>query len=424
MSTRPGNLGYVTNLLAVPDPDRDEDVQYHVLDGEGDQVCDEPIEVAYPERVETHEVPGEWHDRLCPCCQKQAQIDPTKTILGTSGLNEKYLCDYVLNVATGCRHGCTFCYVYDSSNILARQDMLADQADVDDARDEWGEYVLYRDHIPTDLPGLLDRKRSWKHTEKGQGVVGLSFHTDAFMDARAADISRAAIETLTDHEKYVRVLTRNPVLAKQSLDTFQAAGDHLTVGSSINSLDDDRLRGIEQQAPPPTRRLEGLREISQAGVQTWVSMSPTYPTMDRADLRELMAAIATVDPEVVFHEPINPKGKTFQRTIDAAWAAGDDELGAALADLRRGWPADKSRWVEYACQHFRWVQELARETGLDVHLWPDKTLVDAVDGERERWLQSWLDRTPRESFAGRTPPESELPAMPASRQATFADGLQ
>lgn len=31
--------------------------------------------------------------------------DPTKTVLSESALNKKSLCDYVINVATGCRHG-------------------------------------------------------------------------------------------------------------------------------------------------------------------------------------------------------------------------------------------------------------------------------------------------------------------------------
>ncbi len=36
--------------------------------------------------------------------------DPTKAILSESALNVHDVCDYVINVATGCRHGCRFCY--------------------------------------------------------------------------------------------------------------------------------------------------------------------------------------------------------------------------------------------------------------------------------------------------------------------------
>ncbi|MFC4553515.1 MULTISPECIES: SPL family radical SAM protein [Halorussus] len=342
--------------------------------------------------------------------------DPTKTILSKSALSEKHLCDYVINVATGCRHGCQFCYVPATPNIRTRGEMLAEHADVADSQQEWGEYVLYRDTIPEELPGLLDRKRTWKRTENGCGIVGLSFSTDCYMDRRAGDITRAAVETLAEHGHYARVLTRNPLNAVRHLDTFREAGEHVIVGSSINSLDANELGAVERRAPSPDARLRGLERFADAGVPVFVSMSPTYPTMDRADLRELMVRISALDPAVVFHEPINPRGANFDMTVEAAWSAGEDDLGAALARLR-----GREQWVEYACQHFQWVQELAEELDVPIHLWPDKQLVATVDGERERWLQAWRERQSPEAFAGRDTPDEGLPPLPSALDAYQED---
>lgn len=333
--------------------------------------------------------------------------DPTKAILSESALSEKHLCDYVINVATGCLHGCSFCYVPATPNIRTRGEMLAEHADVEDGQQEWGDYVLYRDHIPEELPGLLDRKRTWKRTEKGCGIVGISFSTDCYMDQRAGRITKGAVEALADEDRYARILTRNPVNAARHLDTFREAGEYVIVGSSINSLNADELRAIERRAPSPERRLDGLQQFSDAGVPVYVSMSPTYPTMDRADLRELMERFAALDPEVVFHEPINPRGENFDMTVEAAWAAGDDDLGAALAKLR-----DEETWREYAIRHLRWVQELGDELDLPVHLWPDKTLVSKTDGPTSEWLQAWRDRQSPEAFAGRETPDDAPPEPP------------
>lgn len=333
--------------------------------------------------------------------------DPTKAILTKSPLRKKYLCDYIINVATGCLHGCSFCYVPSTPNIRTRGKMLAEHADVDDGQQEWGDYVLYRDNIPEELPGLLDRKRTWKRTEKGCGVVMLSSGTDCYMDARAGRITRPAVETLADHDRYARILTRNPVNAARHLDTYCEAGEYVTVGSSINSLDADELRAIERRAPSPERRIEGLQKFSDAGVPVYVSMGPTYPTMDRSDLRELMERLAALDPEVVFHEPINPRGKNFDMTIEAAWENGEDELGAELAKLRY-----EETWREYATRHFRWVQELGDDLDLPVHLWPDKTLVSKTEGRISEWLQAWRDRQSPEAFAGRDTPGTAPPKPP------------
>ncbi|MFB6198381.1 MAG: radical SAM protein, partial [Halobacteriaceae archaeon] len=46
--------------------------------------------------------------------------DPTKTVLSESKLHKKSLCDYVINVATGCRHGCKFCYVPSTPAVDSR----------------------------------------------------------------------------------------------------------------------------------------------------------------------------------------------------------------------------------------------------------------------------------------------------------------
>lgn len=339
--------------------------------------------------------------------------DPTKAVLSESGLNSKHLCDYVVNVATGCRHGCKFCYVPSTPNIRTRPDMLEAEVDVENGQKEWGDYVLYRDGLGERLNDHLDRKRTWRETRRGQGIVGISFSTDCYMDGRAGKITRNVVDALTSHEKYARVLTRNPILALQDLDVFQTGGEYVTIGSSIPCMDADQVGAIEPSAPAPQLRLRGLKEFNDHGIQTFVSMSPTYPTQDKSDLRTQLKRIAECDPAVVFHEPINPRGGNFEMTVKAAVEAGEHELAAALEDLQ-----NRDRWVEYATDHLRWVQELGGELDLPVHLWPDKQLIKHVDEETAVWLQSWRDRQSPEEFAERECPTTAPPVYPKTNKST------
>lgn len=336
--------------------------------------------------------------------------DPTKAILSESGLNSKHLCDYVVNVATGCRHGCKFCYVPSTPNIRTRPDMLKETADVDNGQKEWGSYVLYRDGLGERLKEHLERKRTWRNTRRGRGVVGVSFSTDCYMDGRAGKITRNVVQALTNHDKYTRVLTRNPILALQDLDIFEESGEYVTIGSSIPSMDAAQVGAIEPNAPAPEHRLRGLKEFNEHGVQTFVSMSPTYPTQDKDDLRDHLERVAECNPAVVFHEPINPRGGNFEMTVQAAKDAGKDELANELDRLR-----DRERWVEYATNHLQWVQEIGAELGLPVHLWPDKQLITHVSDETAVWLQSWRDRQSPEKFAKRDLPESSPPTFPSKQ---------
>lgn len=322
--------------------------------------------------------------------------DPTKAVLSESSLNSKYLCDYVVNVATGCRHGCKFCYVPSTPNIRARPKMLKTEAGVEDAQKEWGNYVLYRDGLGERLDGHLARKREWKRTEKGCGIVGISFSTDCYMDGRAGKITRGVIQALASHGKYARILTRNPILALQDIDVFVKSGAHVTIGSSIPSLARDEVTAIESRAPSPEHRLRGLKKFNEAGVNTYVSMSPTYPTQDKEDIRDLMIQIAETEPEVVFHEPINPRGANLEMTINGAEAAGRDGLVRELNDIR-----DRNYWARYAVTHLKWVQELGDELDLPVHLWPDKQLINITTGNISRWLKHWCDRQSPEEFGER-----------------------
>lgn len=337
--------------------------------------------------------------------------DPTKAILSESGLNSKHLCDYVVNVATGCRHGCKFCYVPSTPNIRTRPDMLEEEVGVENGQKEWGNYVLYRDGLGEKLDEHIERKRTWRETERGQGVVGVSFSTDCYMDGRAGKITRNVVDAIAGHEEYVRVLTRNPILALQDLDVFQKAGEYVTIGSSIPCMDADKVGAIEPSAPAPELRLRGLKEFNEHGVQTFVSMSPTYPTQDKAALHSQLEKVAACDPAVIFHEPINPRGGNFEMTVEAAREAGEGELAEDLEALKT-----RDRWVEYATNHLRWVQEIGRDLDLPVHLWPDKQLIKHVDEETARWLQSWRDRQSPEEFADRDTPTSSPPTTPAPQQ--------
>jgi len=316
----------------------------------------------------------------------QQATDPTKAIISKSALHHKNLCNYVINVATGCSHGCKFCYVPSTPNIKMRQDMLKKQADVDDGQEEWGSYLLYRDDLPERLAQKLDRKRKWEETEDGRGVVMISSGTDCYQDRRAAQITRGCVIELVRRELPVRILTRSPAVVRD-IDVFKAADGYITVGSSIPCLKDDQVRAIEPGAPAPSSRLDALETISEAGVPVYVSMSPTYPTQTREDLRNLLQEFKErLDPDVVFHEPINPRGGNFEMTVNAAREAGQEELADELTKLR-----DREKWVKYSMKQLTAVEELGAELGVPVHLWPDKQFVKNA-GEKEDYFRRQLEK--------------------------------
>jgi len=325
----------------------------------------------------------------------RVNTDPTEATISESHLYEKSLCDHVVNVATGCRHGCKFCYVPTTPGYEGRAEMLSEQAGVDELQEEWGHYLLYRDDLPERLHEELQQttREKLRDTERGRGIVMLSSGTDPYQDRRAGQITRGAIHELISHEIPVRVLTRSSIVVKD-VDLFQDAGNLITVGSSIPSFDEEIVNALEPGAPPPLTRWEALDMLQLEGVPVFVSMSPTYPTMDEHGLHRLLTRFMALRAQVVFHEPINPRGENFKLMINSLEEAG---LGEQAEEFRR--LKDTEAWVEYALKQLNWVQQKAEHLGAPpIHSWPDRELVQATSGHLRDQLAAMRQSPSPERF--------------------------
>lgn len=333
----------------------------------------------------------------------QVNTDPTKSVMSESHLHTKSLCDHVINVATGCRHGCEFCYVPTTPAIDNRGGMLSEQVNINDPQADWGNYLLYRDDLPERLARVLENRNpnSRKQTERGRGVVMLSSGTDCYQDRRAAQITRGTVTELVKHDIPVRILTRSPAVVRD-VDLFQKADNRITVGSSIPSFEESLVKAIEPNAPPPMKRWEALDKLQRAGVPVFISMSPTYPTMNESDFHELLSYFRALGEIVVFHEPINPRGSNFQQCLEAAAKAGYEDVAKELRKMQE----DRQYWVEYALEQLNTVQKVAaRFDGLQVHSWPDDELVRSTSGQLRSKLRAMQQAVSPESFS-KTDPES------------------
>lgn len=326
----------------------------------------------------------------------RTNADPTKSVLSESKLHKKSLCDYVINVATGCRHGCKFCYVPSTPAIDSRGEMLEEHANVDDPQKDWGDYLLYRDDLPERVHQGLEETNfeNWKTTDRGRGIVMLSSGTDCYQDRRAAQITRGCVHELIKHDIPTRILTRSPNVTRD-IDLFQQADGNLTVGTSIPSFDTALIRILEPNAPPPAARWEALNKLFQAGIPRYVSFSPTYPTMDRDDIHEALSWFSAIDPEVVFHEPINPRGINFEMCVEALDEAGMENEAREFEELE-----NRAKWRDYAISQIEMVREVAGSfDNLTVHTWPSRDLIRETHGKQQNLFKQMKRKVSPESFA-------------------------
>lgn len=291
--------------------------------------------------------------------------------LQKSSLHKKGLCDYVINVASGCLHGCTFCYVPSTPAIRTKQTSLKDRG-VDNPQMEWGNYLFVRDAIPEKLDEILSRKRTWNATPSGKGVVLLCSGTDPYQNIQTARITRKTVQVLLKYKKRVRILTRSPLWLKD-LDVLNHPD--VTVGMSLPFVDDELGRKIEPGAPPTSERYKALLEGYKAGCRIYVAIAPTPPQMGLKSFRKHLENLMRVEPEVLFWEPINARGTNGKRMLKAGLEFTQSVM-------------TKKSWVACFIQQWNILEEAAIELGcLDIiHVWADRELKGFVD---ENILNYW-----------------------------------
>src|SRR3989442_6393361 len=292
----------------------------------------------------------------------------------------KSLSNWAFNVAVGCSHACRFCYVPSTATI--KQGPKLAEYGVKDPDAEWGDYVLLR---PWDEQKFLASLRSAENIPRkqlkpdGNRAVIYCSTTDPYQVIRHPDplrqrelaeharhLVRRSLELIRDQSTLnVRILTRSP-LARSDFALFQSFGKRLVFGMSLPTLRNDLAKVYEPKAPAPSQRLAALRAAKEASLHVYVTLAPTYPECDEADLRATLTAVAELEPITIFHEPINIRAENVSRIETQARAFG--------VRLRTEVFATRQTWQDYAIESLETVRRLAQELGIQhrLHLWPDK----------------------------------------------------
>ena len=292
--------------------------------------------------------------------------------LQQSELNKKGLCDYVINVASGCLHGCSFCYVPSTPAIRTRAEQLREKG-VSNPQMDWGKYLFIRQEVPELLEKILNHKRSWRETPSGRGVVLLCSGTDPYQNKQTASVTRKVIEILLKYNKQVRILTRSPLWVK---DIDLLRHPNVTVGMSLPYLNDELSRQIEPYSPVPSVRYKALLEGYQAECRLYVAVAPTPPNMHKDDFKRHLEKIMCINPEVIFWEPINARGSNGKRME----AAGLDFTHSIMT---------RDLWAESFIRQWENIEAAAFELQCieKLHIWVDPELKSYINNEKlDRWL--------------------------------------
>ncbi len=156
---------------------------------------------------------------------------------------------------------------------------------------DWSSRIFVKMNAPEVLRRELARP-TWRREQVHIGTA-----TDPYQPAEGAyRITRQILEALRDGQTPMALVTKSTMVIRDRDVLRQLAeGPGALVLFSFTTVDPALGRELEPDVPPPQRRLEAMRTLTEAGIPTGVLLAPVLPGI--TDGEEQLAAVVAAAKE-------------------------------------------------------------------------------------------------------------------------------
>jgi DNA repair photolyase len=203
-------------------------------------------------------------------------VDATRKIIARNDSPDISF-DRSINPYRGCEHGCVYCFARPTHAYLG----LSPGLDF--------ESKLF---VKPDAPKLLERELS--APGYSPRTIAIGTNTDPYQPIeREHQVMRRILEVLDRYGHPVGIVTKS-ALVLRDLDILarMAKRNLVKVGLSVTTLDGKLARLMEPRAATPARRLEALRQLTDAGVPTLAMVAPVIPALNDSEIERILDAAA------------------------------------------------------------------------------------------------------------------------------------
>ncbi|MBX3576056.1 MAG: PA0069 family radical SAM protein [Rhizobiaceae bacterium] len=225
-----------------------------------------------------------------PPFKTEVQVEKPRTII-TRNESPDISFDRSINPYRGCEHGCVYCFARPTHAYMGLSPGLDFEAKL---------------FAKLDAAKLLDKELSKKGYKPRTIAIGTN--TDPYQPIeKQYRIMREILEVLESRRHPVGIVTKS-ALVTRDIDILSRMAEQglAKVALSVTTLDRTIARTMEPRASTPSKRLEAIRQLTEAGIPTSVMVAPIVPGL--------------TDPEI-------------ERILDAARAAGAREAGYVILRL-------------------------------------------------------------------------------------------
>ncbi|KQI67191.1 DNA repair photolyase [Loktanella sp. 3ANDIMAR09] len=316
------------------------------------------------DRITAEGVDDGWHmDDDLPVLRTSVTDEVPRSVI-TRNTSPDISFDRSINPYRGCEHGCIYCFARPSHAYLGLSPGL-----------DFETRLIAR----PDAPALLAKElRARAYVPQ---TIAIGTNTDPYQPIeRDRGIMRQILQVLSDFNHPVGIVTKGALISRD-IDILapMAAKGLARVGISITTLDNATSRAMEPRVPLPAARLRAIRQLTDAGIDVRVMVSPIVPALTDHEMERILAAAADAGAvaanSIVLRLPREVSG-LFRDWVEQTYPDRAARIMARVRELHGGQDYDpafgtrmtgQGEWARLIRQRFDLA---ARRLGLARHLPP------------------------------------------------------
>lgn len=225
------------------------------------------------EPVSRHVFDDGWNSlEELPPFKTEVQVEKPRTII-TRNESPDISFDRSINPYRGCEHGCVYCFARPTHSFMG----LSPGLDF--------ESKLF---AKPDAARLLDKELSKDGYQPRTIAIGTN--TDPYQPIeKQYRIMREILEVLEARGHPVGIVTKS-ALVTRDIDILSRMAERglAKVALSVTTLDRMLARTMEPRASTPTKRLEAIWQLSDAGIPTSVMVAPIIPGLTDQEMERIL----------------------------------------------------------------------------------------------------------------------------------------
>jgi DNA repair photolyase len=209
-----------------------------------------------------------------PPFQTEVQIEKPKSII-TKNESPDIPFDRSVNPYRGCEHGCIYCFARPTHSYMGLS------AGID------FEAKLF---AKPDAAKLLERELSKPGYKPRTLAIGTN--TDPYQPIEKEwRIMRQILEVIAKSGHPLAIVTKSALITRD-IDILAPMAEKglLKVGISVTTMDRKMARSMEPRAATPSKRIETIKTLTEAGIPTSVLVAPIIPGLTDHEIERILEA--------------------------------------------------------------------------------------------------------------------------------------